>query len=171
MPSSRFTDGNSPADDGGERVNNVKVEILDDELLEFKFHLATLPKAQRADLLDQLRLQQELHEDSSENQIKGNLTKDYKAEQTDEEDDKAERTKDVVRKLEEDKAAYVRIANARSLKGTIPSEQLNSGFEFTLVSRNTTDIGGARVILRKNECGNNAIQLFKHSSLKSLREI
>ncbi len=47
-----------------------------------------------------------------------------------------------VRKLEED-AAYVRIANARSLKGTIPSGQLNSGFEFTLVSCNTADISGA----------------------------
>jgi hypothetical protein len=54
---------------------------LDDELLEFKFHLATLPKAQRADLLDQLKLQQELYEDSSDNQIKRNLTKDYEAEQ------------------------------------------------------------------------------------------
>jgi hypothetical protein len=52
----------------------------------------------------------------------------------------------------------VRIANARSLKDTIPSKQLNSGFEFTLVSHNTADIGGARVILHKNERGNDAIQ-------------
>jgi hypothetical protein len=52
----------------------------------------------------------------------------------------------------------VRIANARSLKRTIPSGQLNSGFEFTLVSRNTADIGGAR---GKNECGNDAIQRKK----------
>ena len=161
MPSSRFTDGNSPTDDGGERVDDVKVDISDDELLEFKFHLATLPKAQRADLLDQLKLQQELHEDSSDNQIKRNLTKDYEAERTDDDYDKADRQNDAVRKLEEDKAAYVRIANARSLKGTIPSGQLNSGFEFTLVSRNTADIGGARVILRKNERGNDAIQRKK----------
>ncbi len=118
--------------------------------MEFKFHLATLPKAQRADLLNQLKLQQELQEDPSDTQIKRNLTKDYKAVQIDED-----------RKLEDDKAAYVHIANARSLKGTIPSGQLNSGFEFTLVSRNTADIGGARVILRKNEHGNNAIQRKK----------
>ncbi len=51
MSSSRFNNINSPADDGGERVNNVKVEILDKELLKFRFHLATLPTAQRADLL------------------------------------------------------------------------------------------------------------------------
>ncbi len=55
MPSSRFTNENSPADDGGERVNDVRVEILDNEFLEFKFHLATLPKAHRTDFLDQLR--------------------------------------------------------------------------------------------------------------------
>jgi hypothetical protein len=76
MPSSRFTNGTSPADDGGERLDDVKVDILDDELLEFKFHLATLPKAQRTDLLNQPKLQQELHKDSSDNQIKHNLTKD-----------------------------------------------------------------------------------------------
>ncbi len=70
----------APADDGGEQLDNVKVDILVDELLEFKFHLTTLPKAQRTDLLDQLKLQQELHEDSSDNQIKRNLTKDYEAE-------------------------------------------------------------------------------------------
>jgi hypothetical protein len=115
--------------------------------LEFKLHLATLPKAQRADLLDQHKLQQELHKDSSDTQIKHNLTKDYKAVQIDDD-----------RKLKDDKAAYVRIANARSLKGTFPSGQLNSGFEFTLVSHNTNDIGGARVILRKNERGNDAIR-------------
>ena len=56
MPSSRFTDGTSSADDGGERLDDVKVDISDNKLLEFKFHLATLPKAQRADLLDQLKL-------------------------------------------------------------------------------------------------------------------
>jgi hypothetical protein len=128
--------------------------------LEFKFHLTTLPKAQRADLLNQLKLQQELHDDSSNNQqIKRNLTKDYEAEQTDEVVVKA--TNDAVRKFEDDKAAYVRIANARSLKGTIPSGQLNSGFEFTLVSRNTADIGCARVTLHKNERGNNTIQRKK----------
>ena len=122
MPSSRFTDGTSPADDGGKGLDNVKVDILDDELLEFKFHLATLPKAQRADLLDQLKLQQELHDDSSDNQqIKRNLTKDYEAKQTDKVDDKAEQTNNAVRNLEDDKATYVCIANAHSLKGTIPS--------------------------------------------------
>ncbi len=41
MPSSWFTDGTSPANDGGERLDGVKVDIWDDELLEFKFHLAT----------------------------------------------------------------------------------------------------------------------------------
>ena len=35
MPSSRFTDGNSPTVDGGERVDDVKVDISDNELLEF----------------------------------------------------------------------------------------------------------------------------------------
>ena len=83
MPSSQFTDGTSPADDGGEQLDDVKVDISDDELLEFKFHFATLPKAQRVNLLDQLKLQQELHEDSSDTQIKRNLTKDYKAVQMD----------------------------------------------------------------------------------------
>ncbi len=161
MPSSRFTNGTSPADDGGEQFDDVKVDILYDELLGFKFHLSTLPKTQRTDLLNQLKLQQELHEDSSDNQIKRNLTKDYEAERTGEDDDKAERTNNVVRKLEDDKAAYVRIANARSLKGTIPSGQLNSGFGFTLVSHNTADIGGARVILRKNERGDVTIQRKK----------
>ncbi len=73
MPSSRFTDGTNPADDGGEQLDDVKVDISDNDLLEFKFHLATLPKAQRANLLNQLKLQQELHEDSSDNQIKRNL--------------------------------------------------------------------------------------------------
>jgi hypothetical protein len=78
-----------------------------------------------------------------------------------EDNDKAKQMNDAVRNLKDDKAAYKHIANAHSLKGTIPSGQLNSGFEFTLVSRNTADIGGARVILRKNECGNDAIQRKK----------
>ncbi len=69
---------------------------MDNELLEFKFHLATLPKVQRTDLLDQLKLQQELHEDSSDNQIKRNLTKDYEAERTDDDYDTAERRNDAV---------------------------------------------------------------------------
>ena len=90
LPSSRFNNENSPADDGGERVNIIKVELLADELLEFKFHLPTLPKAQHTELLDQLRLQQELHEDSSKNQIKRNLMKDYEAERTSKEDNEAE---------------------------------------------------------------------------------
>ena len=98
MPSSRFTDGNSPADDGCEQLDNVKADILDNKLLEFKFHLATLPKAQHADLLDQLKLQQDLHRDSSENQIKRNLMKDYEAEQTDEDENKAEQTNNGVRR-------------------------------------------------------------------------
>ena len=60
--------------------------------------------------------------------------------------------------LAKDEAAYVRIANARSLKGAIPSGQFSSGFEFTLASRNSADIDHARVILRKNERGRDAIQ-------------
>jgi hypothetical protein len=55
----------------------------------------------------------------------------------------------------------MRVANARSLKGTMPSGQLNSGFKFMLVSRDTSDITHARVILHKNERGKDAIQRKK----------
>ena len=55
----------------------------------------------------------------------------------------------------------MRVANARSLKGTILSSQLNSGFEFTLVSCDTSDITHATVILCKNEHGKDAIQRKK----------
>jgi hypothetical protein len=60
-----------------------------------------------------------------------------------------------------DEAAYVCIANARSLKGAIPSGQFSSGFEFTLTSHDPADISNAQVILRKNERGKDAIQRKK----------
>jgi hypothetical protein len=39
------------------------------------------------------------------------------------------------RKIDKDQAAYVRIANAQSLDGMIPSRQLKLDFEITLTSR------------------------------------
>jgi hypothetical protein len=63
--------------------------------------------------------------------------------------------------LEEDRAAYVRIANAQSLSGTIPSGKLMSGFEMTLLSCADNKIGGTAVILQKNERGKDAISCKK----------
>jgi hypothetical protein len=51
------------------------------------------------------------------------------------------------RKMDEDQAAYVCIANAQSLDGTIPSGQLKLGFEITLTSCIDSKIGGTTVIL------------------------
>ena len=100
-----------------------------------------------------------MKDDSSKSQVKRNLMKNY--EEDEDKDDDADRKNEEDRELDEDKAAFMRVANARSLKGTIPSGQLNSGFEFTLISRNTSDIAHARVILRKNEHGKDAIQRKK----------
>ena len=160
MPSSRYENSPPVEDDDDKKVDDVKVKLSAEEHDEFKFHLETFPKKMRAELLDQLRIQHGLKDDSSKSQVKRNLMKDYEDEDKDDdaEDDDAARKKEEDRELNEEKAAYVRIANARSLKGTIPSGQLNSGFEFTLVSRDTADISNARVILRKNERGKDAIQ-------------
>jgi hypothetical protein len=49
--------------------------------------------------------------------------------------------------MDKDQAAYVRIANAQSLDGTIPSRQLKLGFEFTLTSCIDSKIGDTTVIL------------------------
>ncbi len=116
----------------------------------------------RGDLLKQLRLFQEMEfnkdknssgeELNSENDIKQRLWKEYSA--TKEEESAA-------KKLEEDTAAYVRIANARSLSGTIPSGKLMSGFEMMLTSCADNKIGGTVVILRKNERGKDAISRKK----------
>ena len=146
MPSSR--DENSPPaeDDNDKTDNDVKVKLSDEEHVEFKWHLVTLPKKMREELLAQLRFQHEMKDDSSNSQVKRNLMKDYEDE---DKDDDADRKNEEDRELDEDKAAFMRVANARSLKGTIPSGQLNSGFKFTLVSRDTSDITHARVILRK----------------------
>ena len=83
-------------------------------------------------LLDQLKIQHELKNDSSKSQVKRNLMEDYEDEDKDDdaEDDDADRKREEDRELNEENATYVRIANARSLRGTIPSGQLNSGFEF-----------------------------------------
>jgi hypothetical protein len=163
MPSSRYENSPPVEDDDDKKVDDVKVKLSAEEHDEFKFHLETLPKKMRAELLDQLRIQHGLKDDSSKSQVKRNLMKDYEDEDKDDdaEDDDAARKKEEDRELDEEKAAYVRIANARSLKGTIPSGQLNSGFEFTLVSRDTADISNARVILRKNNRGKDAIQRKK----------
>ena len=121
--------------------------LSDEEHVEFKYHLETLPKKMRKELLAWLRFQHEMKDDSSKSQVKRNLMKDYKEDE--DKDDDADRKNEEDRELDEDKAAFMRVANARSLKGTIPSGQLNSGFKFTLVSRDTSDITHARVILRK----------------------
>jgi hypothetical protein len=88
----------------------------------------------------------------SENDVKRRLWKEYSATKED---------KSAAKKLEEDTAAYVRIANARSLSGTIPSGNLTSGFEMTLTSCADNKIGGTVVILQKNERGEDAISRKK----------
>jgi len=112
----------------------------------------------REELLAQLRFQHEMKDDSSKSQVKRNLMKDYEDE---DKDDDADRKNEEDRELDKDKAVYMCVANACSLKGTIPSGQLNSGFEFTLFSLDTSDITHARVILHKNERGKDAIQRKK----------
>ena len=54
MPSSR--DENSPPaeDDNDKTDDDIKVKLLDKEHNEFKFHLETLPKKMREELLAQL---------------------------------------------------------------------------------------------------------------------
>ena len=48
-----------PAEDNVEKpIADVKVKLSDEEHDEFKFHLETLPKKQRSELLAQLQLQQ-----------------------------------------------------------------------------------------------------------------
>ncbi len=89
---------------------------------------------------------------NSENDIKQRLWKEYST--TKEEESAA-------KKLEEDTAAYVRIANAQSLSDTIPSGKLTSGFEMTLTSHTDNKIGGTAVILQKNERGKDAISCKK----------
>ena len=141
MPSSR-DETSPPAEDNNERnAADVKVKLSAKEHEEFKFHLETLPRKMRPELLDQLRFQHELKNDSSKSQVKRNLMADYEDKDDDaEDDDDTDREREEDREHDEDNAAYVRIANARSLRGTITSGQLNSGYKFTVVSRNATDI-------------------------------
>jgi hypothetical protein len=161
MPSARDESSPSAEDDSGKTAGDAAV-LSEEEHKEFKYHLETLPKKMRSELLNELRRQLELKNDSSKTEnITRNLMSDYGDE------DRADGyaafgiKQEGVSFSDEDNAAYVRIANERSLKGTIPSGQLSSGFEFTLESRNSVDISHARVILRKNERGKDAIQRKK----------
>ena len=157
MPSSRDEISPSAEDDSGKTVSDDEVKLSEEEHNEFKYHLETLPKKMRSELLEELRRQLVLKQNEN---ITRNLMSDYEA------DDKANDfaafgKKEEVPFSDEDLRAYVRIANERSLKGTIPSGKFSSGFEFTLASRNSADIDHARVILRKNERGRDAIQRKK----------
>ena len=88
MPSSR--DENSPPaeDDNDKTDNDVNVKLSDEEHVEFKWHLVTLPKKMREELLAQLRFQHEMKDDSSNSQVKRNLMKDYEDEDKDDDADR-----------------------------------------------------------------------------------
>ena len=155
MPSSRDETSPSAEDDTPDNtISDVAVKLSDEEHDEFRYHLETLPKKLRSELLDQLRLQHDPKRVSLKTApVARNLMSDYVADDN--------RVDEKVPFSAEDEATYVRIANAPSLKGAIPSGQFSSGFEFTLISRDPTDISNTRVILRKNERGNDAIQRKK----------
>ena len=112
------------AGDDGKKIINVKVELSDNEPGEFKFHLNTLPKDKHLKLLEQLKIHQEMQEQYSndeqtrklndKDQVKCILLKNYKAKRSEE-----KTWTFMAEKLDEEKAAYLRIANAQSLKGTI----------------------------------------------------
>ena len=162
MPSSRDETSLSAEDDAGNTVGEVVVKLSDEEHDEFKYHLETLPQKLRSELLNQLRLQHEMKNDSLKTApVARNLMTDYEADEDKTDVYAASVKHEEVPFSAEDEDAYVRIANARSLKGTIPSGQFSSGFEFTLTSRDSADISNARVILHKNERGKDAIQRKK----------
>jgi hypothetical protein len=163
MPSSRDESSPSAEEDApDDTVSDVAVKLSDEEHDEFKYHLETLPKKLRSELLGQLRLQHKPNNDPLKTEpVARNLMTDYEVDKDKADDYAAFGKREEVPFSAEDEAAYVRIANARSLKGTIPAGKFSSGFEFTLTSRDSADISNARVILRKSERGKDAIQRKK----------
>jgi hypothetical protein len=164
MVASRNDANGSPSSNENTEVDaKIKVEVTADELDEFKFHLNSLVSKDRTELLDQLRLHQELQMSRTERKtndkdldkddtIKRQLWEEYNANKNKESEAK---------KLDRDTEAYVHITNAQSLNGNIPSGRMSSGFEITLASRDTREIGRTRVILHKNDRGKDAIQRKK----------
>jgi hypothetical protein len=132
----------------GETKFNPK-EITFNELEKFKYHLESIQPSACTELLNQLHTfscQANMGEtNKSMDDIKRRLWKETTSIIK---EDNCES-----RKMDKDQAAYVCIANAQSLNGTIPSWQLKSGFEITLTSRVDSKIGGTTVILRMKERG------------------
>lgn len=80
---------------------------------------------------------------NDKDQVKRILLKNYKAKRSEE-----KTWTFMAEKLDEQKAAYLRIANAQSLKGTILRA---AKFRLWIHACNAGEIGGTRVILRKSE--------------------
>jgi hypothetical protein len=107
----------------GETKFNPK-EVTFNELEEFKYHLESLEPSARTEVLKQLRTfprqanMEETNESllDSKDDIKRRLWKETTS--IIKEDNSESR------KMDKDQAAYVRIANAQSLDGMIPSRQL-----------------------------------------------
>ena len=164
MVASRNNTNGSPSSNENTEVDaKIKVEVTANELDKFKFHLNSLAPKDQTELLDQLRLHQELQMSRTEKKtddkdldkddtIKRQLWEEYNANKNKESEAK---------KLDRDTEAYVHITNAQSLNGNIPSGRMSSGFEITLASRDTREIGRTRVILHKNDRGKDAIQRKK----------
>jgi hypothetical protein len=105
MVNSKNIDDNGSPGDESTRISveeediKVKVEITADELDEFKYHLNSHPVKEHGDLLEQLRLFQEMEfnkdrnssgkELDSENDIKHRLWKEYSAIKKEESADKS----------------------------------------------------------------------------------
>jgi hypothetical protein len=139
----------------GETQFNPK-EVTFNELEEFKYHLKFLELSACTELLNQLCTfsSQAKTEETNESMLdsKDNTKRSLWKETTSiiKEDNSESR------KMDEDQAAHVRIANAQSLNGTIPSRQLKLGFEITLTSRFDSKRGGTTAILQKKERGKDA---------------
>ena len=78
MPSSRDEISPSAEDDSGKTVSDDEVKLSEEEHNEFKYHLETLPKKMRSELLEELRRQLELKQNEN---ITRNLMSDYEADE------------------------------------------------------------------------------------------
>jgi hypothetical protein len=144
----------------GETKFNPK-EITFNKLEEFKYNLESLEPSARTELLNKLRTISHQANMEETNKSLPDINNDIKRRLWKETTSIIKEDDSESRKMNEDQAAYVRIANAQNFAGTIPSRQLKSGFEITLTSRVDSEIGGTTVILRKKERGKDAISLKK----------